>query len=100
MVKTYVKRTNRACFAYFKLIGLILGALQTGLQGLGAVLGGGILKAGKILLIYCRSGAGCVLEDTELVGGDIPAILGGGFEIKLSNIFSAKAQLPLSLIHI
>jgi len=25
-----------------------------------------------------RSGAGCVLEDTELVGGDIPAILGGG----------------------
>ena len=36
----------------------------------------------KYLLIYCRSGAGCVLEDTELVGGDIPAILGGGFEIK------------------
>jgi len=25
-----------------------------------------------------RSGAGCVFEDTELVGGDIPAILGGG----------------------
>ena len=37
----------------------------------------------KHLLIYCRSGAGCVLEDTELVGGDIPAILGGGFEINL-----------------
>ena len=37
----------------------------------------------KYLLIYCRSGAGCVLEDTELVGGDIPAILGGGFEINL-----------------
>ena len=36
----------------------------------------------KYLLICCRSGAGCVLEDTELVGGDIPAILGGGFEIK------------------
>jgi len=25
-----------------------------------------------------RSGSGCVLEDTELVGGDLPAILGGG----------------------
>ena len=37
----------------------------------------------KYLLIYSRSGAGCVLEDTELVGGDIPAILGGGFEINL-----------------
>ena len=45
----------------------------------------------KYLLIYSRSGAGCVLEDTELVGGDIPAILGGGLEI---NIFSAKPQLP------
>ena len=48
----------------------------------------------KYLLIYCRSGAGCVLEDTELVGGDIPAILGGGFEINLWNIFSTKPQLP------
>ena len=48
----------------------------------------------KYLLIYSRSGAGCVLEDTELVGGDIPAILGGGFEINLWNIFSAKPQLP------
>ena len=41
--------------------------------------------------MYSRSGAGCVLEDTELVGGDIPAILGGGFEI---NIFLANPQLP------
>ena len=25
-----------------------------------------------------RSGAGCVLDDAELVGGDLPAIVGGG----------------------
>ena len=25
-----------------------------------------------------RSGAGCVLDDAELVGGDLPVIVGGG----------------------
>ena len=40
----YAKRSNRACLGYFKLLGLILGALQTGPQGPGAVWGGSILK--------------------------------------------------------
>ena len=69
-----------------KTSGRILEELPTEVaQGPGAVCGGrNKFQCFSTIISSCpfqRSGAGCVLEDTELVGGDIPAILGGGVSL-------------------